>query len=298
MASRILGIAAARGERSPLARGGFRIALVALVACGLVACGESGRRYEGTGRVEEVIAEEAQVVIAHDEIPGLMDAMTMSFDVSGELLAAVTAGDRVRFTLLVSQGGMRLVELAPVATGPGTKRMEVERRFAAARGRGEMAPAFSLTDQNGSALALEDLAGRTLLVDFIFTECEGPCPILTAKHVAVQRALAPEVAEKSWFVSISVDPRTDTPELLTRYANERGVDLGQWSFLTGDPDTVSEVVAAYGVGTTRNEQGTLEHLVAAFLVDAQGRIVRRYLGLEHSSAEIAADIADLASLDS
>ena len=294
MASRILGV----GVRSGALRGRVGLSVAVLAALAFVACGESGRRYEGTGRVEEVIADDSQVVIAHEEIPGLMDAMTMSFDVSDELLAAVEAGDRVRFTLLVSQGGMRLVELAPVASGPGTQRLEVERRFAAARGRGEMAPSFALTDQTGSPLALGDLAGRTLLVDFIFTECQGPCPILTAKHVAVQQALAPEVVDKSWFVSISIDPQTDTPELLTEYANERGADLAQWSFLTGDPATVADVVAAYGVGTTRDAEGTLEHLVAAFLVDGQGRIVRRYLGLEHSSAEIATDIADLVSLDS
>ena len=144
-------------------------------------------------------------------------------------------------------------------------------------------------------MSLEGLAGKTLLVDFIFTRCPGPCPALTSRNVAVQRLLSDETRGNSRFVSISIDPERDTPEDLARYGEVRGADLEHWSFLTGDPAVVAGVVKAYGVGTMPKDDGDIQHIVASFLVDANGQIVRRYLGSETPPEEIAAALTELAS---
>jgi protein SCO1/2 len=143
------------------------------------------------------------------------------------------------------------------------------------------APAFELVDQNGGRLALADLRGNLVLLDFVFTSCQGPCPMLTSAHVTLQRMLAPELRARTRFVSISLDPVRDTPMALRAYALARGADLRGWSFLTGDPEAVARVLEGYGVGTLRRPDGQIDHLVATFLIDAEGRIAQRFIGLEH-----------------
>jgi protein SCO1/2 len=87
--------------------------------------------------------------------------------------------------------------------------------------------------------------------------------------------------ERVHFVSISIDPIRDTPMALRAYALARGVDLTGWSFLTGPPETVESVMKGYGVGSIRRPDGQIDHLVATFLIDTQGRIAQRFIGLEH-----------------
>ena len=73
---------------------------------------------------------------------------------------------------------------------------------------------------------------------------------------------------------------------LRAYAQERGADLTGWSFLTGDPEAVARVVKDYGVGTLRRPDGQIDHLVATFLIDAEGKIAQRFIGLEHEPEEL------------
>ena len=134
-----------------------------------------------------------------------------------------------------------------------------------------------------------------MLLDFIFTSCPGPCPILTSSHVTLQRSLPPELRARTRFVSISLDPVRDTPMALRSYAQKRGADLTGWSFLTGDPETVARVVQAYGVGTLRSPDGQLDHLVATFLIDPEGRIAQRFIGLEHEPEELLRALESLSS---
>lgn len=159
--------------------------------------------------------------------------------------------------------------------------------------RRDPAPSFALVDQDGRPLSLADLGGRLVVLDFIYTSCPGPCPTLTGAHVDLQKSLAPELRARTHFVSISIDPERDTPEVLRNYALARGADLSGWSFLTGPPETVRAVAASYGVGTTRASDEELVHTVATFLIDAEGQIAERWLGLDHDPAELAGALARL-----
>jgi len=135
-----------------------------------------------------------------------------------------------------------------------------------------------------------------VLLDFIWTRCPGPCPILTGLHVKLQQQLPPALRERTQFVSISLDPVRDTPAVLRDYAKTRGADLAGWSFLTGPPDEVDAVIKSYGVGSAKAPDGQIEHVVATFLIDGAGRIARRYIGLEgHDPAELLRDLERLAS---
>ncbi|MGH7286909.1 MAG: SCO family protein [Myxococcota bacterium] len=255
---------------------------------------ERARRVEARGVVEAVDPALRQVVIDHDDIPGVMPAMSMSFDVGDSyLLEGLEPGQTIEFTLELNSRSMRVVAARVVAQA-GEASCPGSLGFDGAVAERSPAPDFSLVDQDGRPVSLGSLRGKVLLLDFVYTHCPGPCPILTGTHVSVQRALPPELTEKVHFVSISLDPERDTPEAFRRYAEARGVDLATWSFLGGAPDAVGDVIARYGVGATPGENGEIEHLVITYLIDAEGRIARRFAGLEHRAKTLVAAIAAVA----
>jgi protein SCO1 len=260
--------------------------LVVLAVSLLLGCGDG--LYDGHGHVVEVDRELRQVVIEHDKIPGLMPPMTMSFDVADPaLLEHLSAGQEIDFELEASDEKLRLVS----ARDAGHRRSPI---LASVASESTPAPRFTLTDQDGRTVSLADLKDRAIVVDFVYTTCKGPCPILTSRNVELQRALPAAIRQRVHFVSISLDPVHDTPEVLKRYALDRGADLSDWSFLTGPEPEVAEVVRRWGVGSLLAADGTIEHTVATFLVDERGQIAKRWLGLQQSVAEMRDQIATVA----
>lgn len=266
------------------------LVLVFLVAA---ACSRD-RHYHARGVVEDVQSETGQIVIAHEDIPGLMPAMTMNFDVADRaLLDTLTHGDAIDFEVeftgkayVVTKAAVRERGVATTAGG----------QLGGIAPADDPAPPFQLIDQDGNPRSLEEWRGKVALLDFIWTRCPGPCPILTGLHVDVQRKLPEPLRERVRFVSISLDPVRDTPAVLREYARKRGADLANWSFLTGEPDVVDAVIESYGVGSAKAPDGQIEHVVATFLIDPNGRIARRYIGLEgHDPAELLRDIERLAT---
>jgi protein SCO1 len=78
------------------------------------------------------------------------------------------------------------------------------------------APEFSLTSQDGGRVTLADLRGKVVAVTFIYTLCTSTCPVLTPTMSFVQDQLGPNFGTKIAFVSITVDPERDTPQVLKR----------------------------------------------------------------------------------
>jgi len=261
-------------------------AVLALVlAC--AGCGDGMRRHEAHGVVRDVDPGLGQVVIEHEDIPGLMPAMTMNFDVEDPaLLERLEAGQTIHFEVVFDGDAYRVTDAEVLEAGQAGSG-GVLSRLAAQR---DPAPEFALVDQAGEPLRLQDLRGQAVVLDFIFTRCTGPCPVLTGIQVDLQRALPPALRERTRFVSITLDPEHDGPEELAAYARARGADLQDWSFLTGEPGMVDEVVRAYGVGVVKRPGMELQHLVVTFVLDPEGRIAERLVGLDPSLEERVAAV--------
>lgn len=101
-------------------------------------------------------------------------------------------------------------------------------------------PAFALTDQAGRSVSDRDLRGIPWVANFIFTRCPSACPMLTAKFKALQGEL--RALSDVRYVSISVDPEHDTPEVLAAYAKRFGADTQRWWFLTGPLSEIEKTV--------------------------------------------------------
>jgi protein SCO1/2 len=218
--------------------------------------------------------------------------MTMSFDVPDEaVFAKLATGQRIAFTLEIRDRVFRIVdaEVLEERAAPG-------RAGAIAAVVEDLAPDFALTDQAGAEVTLASLRGKTLLIDFIYTHCPGPCPVLTGRHAQIQRELAPELRARTHFVSISLDPERDTPEAMRNYARVRGADLTSWSFLTGEPERVRDVLKRYGVFAQKSKNpGEVDHVVVTLLVDGEGRVVKRLFGVEDSVADVKRALSDIAA---
>lgn len=104
-----------------------------------------------------------------------------------------------------------------------------------------------LVDQNGGKLRFysDVLRGKTVLVSMFYTSCKDACPLVNAALQQVQAELGDQVGKDITLISITVDPEIDTPEVIASYAQKFEPGDG-WHFLTGDPDTVHEIVRRLG----------------------------------------------------
>ena len=133
-------------------------------------------------------------------------------------------------------------------------------------------PDFSLTDQRGAPFALSDLQDKVWVADFIFTSCGTICPPMTVEMATLQDEFE---AEDVHFVSFSVDPERDTPEVLFRYADYYGADGSRWSFLTGQKAAIYQL-AQDGFNLAAGHRGSeILHSTRFVLVD-QNQQVRGY----------------------
>jgi protein SCO1/2 len=114
--------------------------------------------------------------------------------------------------------------------------------------------------------------------------------MLTAAHVRLWKRVPDELRARTHFVSVSIDPATDTPARLRAYGAARGVDFAHWTLCTGTPEAVQAVLDAYGIGKTRSPAGELIHTLVTFLVAPDGKVVRMYAGLQTPDAEIIEDL--------
>ncbi|MEW6776955.1 MAG: SCO family protein [Bdellovibrionota bacterium] len=104
-------------------------------------------------------------------------------------------------------------------------------------------PAFSLTDQTGATVTRDSLAGKFLVVNFIFTRCPGVCPLLTKKMGDLGKEISAwKESGQIRFLSFTADPEYDTPPVLSEYAAKYSADPERWKFLTGDSSEVEKTI--------------------------------------------------------
>ena len=138
---------------------------------------------------------------------------------------------------------------------------------------GQVAP-FHLTAQSGQDFDSAILSGHIWVADFIFTNCEGPCPRMSGYMRALQKATSDLPDLK--MVSFTVDPQRDTPKVLAEYGKNYSAEAGRWYFLTGDPQILNSLDRdSFKLG---NVGVAMDHSTRFVLVDRKGQI-RGYYGI-------------------
>ena len=149
---------------------------------------------------------------------------------------------------------------------------------------------FEVTNQNGDKFTKEDMEGKVWLMDFIFTNCATVCPPMTQNMTAVTQALEEKGIEDYGVLSFSVDPETDSPEVLTEYAEWYDIpENTDWQFVTGydydfirgfAEDNFKTIVAPPPEGSNQVTHGT-----SFYLIDQEGTILKDYAGIDSGDTE-------------
>jgi len=245
----------------------------------------SARRYPFRGVVRQVDASKREVTVDHEAVPGLMDAMTMSFPVHDDpqVFEILHPGDRLEARLVVDGENFWLEQIltkgfAPTfaAAAPSASAVvtpEPNRGVAV----GDTIPDFALTDQTGRTVRLSQMRGEPVAVTFLYTRCPiaTACPMTATKFAKLDAMLK----EKGFgrLLTITVDPDHDTPKVLADYAKHLGAEPARWKFLTGDPKEVAKVATSFGM-IYYPDKGQIVHAQTAAVVDPAGRLATIYYG--------------------
>ena len=151
-------------------------------------------------------------------------------------------------------------------------------------------PAFTMTTSSGAPFDGKQLRGKVWVADFIYTNCPGPCPLMTSKMHKLQMQVKNDSDVQ--LVSFSVDPHRDTPAVLNAYAKHFDGPTADWVFLTGNDATTH--LLAHDVFRVGDLIGVMDHSTQFILVDKHDTIRGYYSSFDKD--DMRKLVTDLQSL--
>jgi protein SCO1 len=269
------------------------LALALLLACVSQSCSRP-RQYPIRGQVLAVNRERGEIAVKHDDIPGLMPGMTMTFKVADHrVLTERVAGDLIEATLAITDREAELrnvrktgfADLMPAVATAASSGFELLKD-------GELVPDHPFVDETGRARRLADWRGRTLAITFIYTRCPIPtfCPMMDRHFAAVQKEIRsdPALVDRVKLLSVSFDPANDTPAILRAHASTVGANAQTWSFLTGPRSEVDRFASRFGVSVVRDpaQMADITHNLRTAIVGPDGRLIRIFTGNDWTPAQL------------
>jgi protein SCO1/2 len=268
---------------------------------GAVATAPGERSFPLTGEVVAVDAKHKQLTVRHNAVEGYMPGMTMEFAVAAGDAAAAHVGEKIRAALIVdAHGNARLEQIWPddkvsldtIDAGVRVLREDTHDRGGSAyREVGEVIPDFALYDENGRVVEAGRFRGKQIVLNFIYTRCPvaSMCPAATLKMVATQKLARKAGVANVEFVSITLDPKHDTPGVLRAYADDRGIDTSNFSFLTGPEGAIRDLLTQFGV-IAEFDGDLIKHTLATLVIDERGHIAFREDGSAWEPSEVMAHL--------
>lgn len=142
---------------------------------------------------------------------------------------------------------------------------------------------FQLTERSGRSVTQDELRGKFLVVNFVHTGCSVSCTLVNQRMAEVQKLVAGRSDVQ--LLSLTVDPGTDTPAALTRFASQFGADAQRWLFLTGEKRAIYQLIETSFL--SRDTNATRMEMPGGFrkadhiaLVDRDGRVRRYFPGMK------------------
>jgi protein SCO1/2 len=252
-------------------------------------------------------ADHHEANIKHEDIKGLMPAMTMPYKVRDpKQFEGITPGDLINATLVVVSNDayledVRKVGNAPLEQQPPASAPSASSGFELLK-QGEPVPNVSFVNQDGQHVEFDSFKGDAVVVTFIYTKCPMPnfCPLMDQQFAKIQQKLQGKNDElKVHLLSVSFDPLEDTPPVLKKHASDLGADPRMWSFVTGDRDEIDRWASRFGVSVSRalNDPTNITHNLRTVIVDRQGNLVQTYTGNQWTPEQVIADVKVMVGVD-
>jgi protein SCO1/2 len=279
-------------------RGSLGFLIVCVMASASLTARAADTEYVVTGMVLSVNAAGKSFVVSHDRIAGLMEAMTMPFEVrQAEDLHGLVPGAVVEFTLAVGDTtsyATRIVirRYQTVEQDPSTaRRLATMKRMAGLTtppvAIGSAVPDFALIDQQRGRVTLASLSGKVVVVNFVYTRCALPqfCLRMSNNFGALQRRFRKELGRELVLLTITFDPERDTPEALASYAARWQADPTGWRFLTGSTSEIRRVCALFGQEAFPDE-GLMNHSLHTAIIGRAGLLVANIEGNQFTAEQL------------
>jgi len=151
-------------------------------------------------------------------------------------------------------------------------------------------PNFNFTNQNGDIFSHNQLKNKITVLDFFFTNCPGPCPIMTYNMKSLYNDFSS--SDDVQFVSITVDPENDNIKVLKNYADINGINDQRWQLLTSELSKIKSLKRdGFMLYADELPQG---HAIKFILIDEHGNIRKYFDGTDEGSLSILKkDISNL-----
>jgi protein SCO1 len=255
------------------------------------------KSYELTGQILAVHPEKQSLTIKHQDIPGYMPGMTMTFVArDAAMVEGREPGEMVRATLEVGGTSSRLTALEVTGREPMTA-MPAE--LALAEGllqKGDALPDATFIDQDGRSRALSEWRGGPVAITFTYTRCPLPefCPRIDRNFAETAKAIAGDdtLRGQARLLTISFDPGYDTPAVMNAHATKIGADPAVWTFATGTQEQVELFAARFGVAVTRtgDTPEDIVHNLRTIVAGPDGTIRALHSGSEWTAGQLVADL--------
>ncbi|HWN76138.1 MAG TPA: SCO family protein [Candidatus Udaeobacter sp.] len=277
------------------------LAIVVLICAGFTAGCQSApeKRYPIQGEVISADPAKKLITVKHGDIPGLMPAMTMTYQVAEpKQIETLQPGDKITADLVVSESKGRLEKIVLVGKGDGKSSPGTTQHIPE---KGDAVPDIALVNQDGKVVHFSNYRGKVLLVTFIYTRCPLPdfCPRMNENFRAVQKLLqeVPDAPEEAEFLSVSFDPGHDTPAVLKHYASlykkhAPGEKSFDWQFAVPAAKDLPELAQFFGL-VYQPGQAQIVHSLSTTVIGTDGKVEKWYSDNDWTPADAAQAISSL-----
>lgn len=257
------------------------------------------KRYPLKGKVVAVDKEKKTATVAHNDVEGYMPAMTMDFPIKGDWVwNDLTKDSEIRAELVVTKDEFWLENIGIVAV-PNPNQPAPTPNYNFTQIGADM-PDFKLINQDGKRISMKDFRGRALAITFIYTRCPLPnycIKMSTAFSDAVKQIVASELKDKVRLLSISFDPKYDTPKTLRDYGLGylRGMekpDFSVWQLATGTDKEIKKITEFFGqrYESDPNDETQINHSLRTIVVAPDGKIQKIFAGNEWTVADLLKEL--------
>ena len=263
-------------------KSGLSLALALILLLAALACSHR-KTYPLQGEVRGKDLTTNEVTVNHDDIPGFMPAMTMPYKVKNTaMLQELQPGDKIAAEVVVSKDGNDYW-LEDVRITDESRRGKVKPVESHMLMPGEKVPDVPLVNQDGQTIHLKDFSGKAVLVTFIYTRCPVPtfCPRLSSQFARIHNALktTPDDYSKTHLLTISFDPKYDTPAVLRKYglAYLEGDASGfsKWDFASTKEADMRRLAQAFGLDY-QEQDNQISHTMNIALIAPDGTLAKSW----------------------
>ncbi len=262
----------------------------------------AAKKYHIRGIVVSSEVKTGSVTVDTEAIPGYMDAMTMPYTLAQPNIAGeLHPGDTITATLTASADADVLDEIVVVAQAkpdykPAVSYNDLE--------PGEAVPDFAFRNQNGRTVHLAEWHGKVVLLTFIYTRCPLPnfCVRMSRNFAEIDKVLKkdPRLFARTHLLSVSFDPKYDTPNVLRSYGgaytgNYTKETFTHWDFAAPPEKELPKVLQFFDVGVTPEPDHTITHSLSTVVIAPDGKLYKWYPGNDWNPQQVLADVEKLAA---